>query len=899
MGRLAWSQLRNRPVRLTALLVGMLVATTSFTLLTAAAHTAQLRTTGTVSAHFVPAYEILVRPEGSRTELETRTGTVQPNFLAGIFGGITIADYQRIAGVSGVDVAAPIAMVGYTLVKIALPVLLPAADNAGSGRELFRYTTSWVSDGGSSRIDQPSSYLYLTSDRLKLSAAGGTDELLPGGRRAVVCPSSPAAAGNPFGAAEQSSAWCWSRVNGTAGAFVSNEPTHRAFATVNWSIPMLIAAVDPTAEARLDGLNRAVTSGHYLGQSIRSSPGAAQSTIPVLAAATSGVGEHAETTVERLPSPSSPVELSVARMIREESVPGKRFLTVRTTAQQAYATLVRAMRGPGNAEPIRQIYTAGPTRYTREASGELTPRRVSNPISIWRSRQRTTSQLAAPMDNANYQYRKLRQDPQNARDSAPQTQVVGLFDPAKIRAFDPLSEVPLGPYQPTKAVAANAASRAALGGSGLLPSLNLGGYVSQPVDLVTSMSALSTLENAGYRDINRNAPISAIRVRVAGVTGSNSASLERIREVAQQIAVGTHLDVDIVAGSSPQPTAISLPAGRYGQPPLALTEAWVKKGVAVAILNAVDKTSVTLFVLILIACVLFVANAASAATRARRRELGVLACLGWKRRQLFASLLGEIAAIGLAAGVLGLVLALCLSSALGLHASAQRAALAVPIAAAVAVVAGLFPAWRAARADPIESVRPPILGVRRRHQPRGITGLAMVNLLRNPGRALVGAASLAIGIAAVTVLTALTFAFHGVVVGSVLGDFVGYQVRGVDYIAVGATIGLGIFSVADVIFLNIIDRVAELATIHTFGWPASAIRRLIITEGALLGLTGSVVGAALGLTVAAELVGQLPIRVILLAAAACGTGVIVTTAAALLPARALQRLPAALLIAQE
>jgi putative ABC transport system permease protein len=87
MWRLAWSQLRFRAVRLVALLAGMLLATTAFTVLTAASRTAQLRTVGTVTAHFVPAYDILVRPKGARTPLETETNTVQPNFLSGI--GVT------------------------------------------------------------------------------------------------------------------------------------------------------------------------------------------------------------------------------------------------------------------------------------------------------------------------------------------------------------------------------------------------------------------------------------------------------------------------------------------------------------------------------------------------------------------------------------------------------------------------------------------------------------------------------------------------------------------------------------------------------------------------------------------------------------------------------------------
>jgi putative ABC transport system permease protein len=897
MGRLAWLQLRFRPVRLIALLAGILLATTAFTVLTAAARTAQLKTTGTVAAHFIPAYDILVRPRGARTRMEGQTGTVQPDFLSGIFGGITTGQYRQIAGITGVSVAAPIAMVGYTLVKVAIPVLLPAADDAGAGRELFRYTTTWVSAGGSSRISQPSSYLYLTPDRLTLSSAGDSDEVLRGGSHAVACPQQLTAGGNPFGPAAQSTAWCWSRVNGTAGAFISSEPAHRAFATVNWSIPMLIAAVDPAAEARLDGLDHAVISGHYLAQLAGGTrSGSGQATFPVLAAASSGVGEYATTTVERLSPPSAPVQLSLAKMTSEQSVPGTPVRTERTTAQQAYAALLHAMRGPGNADPVREIWTAGPTRYAR-AGGILTPRRVSNPLSIWRPAEATSSLLAAPMDNADDQYRALQ--PHLAAGPEPEAQLVGRFDPAKVRSFDPLSQVPLGAYQPTAAAPASAASRATLGGSDLLPSLNLGGYVSQPVDLITSLSALPALESSGYGDLDAQAPISAIRVRVAGVTGPNPVSLERIREVAQQIAVRTHLDVDIVAGSSPEPVTIGLPAGKYRQPALTLTEDWVRKGVAVTILTEVDKNSVTLFVLILVVCVLFVANSASAAIRGRRRELGVLACLGWTRPRLFAAVLGEIAVIGVAAGVLAAILALGLSSVLGLRAPPERAFLAVPIAAAVAVIAGLVPAWLGARADPVESVRPPVLGVRRRRQPRGVAGLAMINVLRTPGRALVGAVSLAVGITALTVLTALTFAFRGVIVGSLLGDAVAIQVRAVDYVAVIATVVLGVLAVADTIFLNITERVAELAVIRAFGWPESALSRLIITEGAIIGLAGSLTGAALGLAAAAEFAGQLPIPLILTAAAAAVAGVIVTAAAALLPARALRRTPVAPLLAQE
>ena len=166
MGRLAWSQARFRPARTLALIAGVLVAAIAFTVLTAASRTAQLRTTGTVSAHFVPAYDILIRPRGARTAVENRTGTVQPDFLSGIYGGITMAQYHQIQHVPGVQVAAPMVMVGYAELQAAIFEPVPAAALAGSGRQLYRISTTWVSGNGASRVAQPPSYLYVTPLRL-------------------------------------------------------------------------------------------------------------------------------------------------------------------------------------------------------------------------------------------------------------------------------------------------------------------------------------------------------------------------------------------------------------------------------------------------------------------------------------------------------------------------------------------------------------------------------------------------------------------------------------------------------------------------------------------------------------------------------------------------------------
>ncbi len=904
MGRLAWSQLRFRPARALALLVGLLVAATAFTVLTAASRTAQLRTVGQVTANFRPAYDILVRPKGSRTAVEDTTGTVQPDFLSGIYGGITTSQWQQIEQIPGVQVAAPIAMVGYAQLGAGIFWPVPAAALKESGRQLYRFSTTYVSDNGASRITQPPSYLYVTPQRLTggYNSIPASDGSGPGCMLTGDIPVKPGQ--DPFGTAAQSTTRCWSRVNQYD---LPGSPDPEAGFFVSWNFPVLIAAIDPAAEAKLDGLNQAVISGRYLPENGTSRG----PQIPVLASAASGMDEYAQTALQQLTAPARMPDMDVAWASAQASAPGRTVATERSTAQQAYAgafeqlgtVTLRTPNGSFTDTPVGGYWSVGPVSYQRGPSGALTPRQVTNPASAWF----TGSGGSVAMDDEDSQYRTVishtkatLQTTQAGGTNPALIDVSGRFNPAKIQAFDPLSRVPLGAYQPVVVTPATAASRQLLNGGDLEPSQNLGGLVSQPVNLITTLSALPALENSqDYSGVSAADPISSIRVKVADVTGAGALSRERINAVAQQIAQRTGLDVDVVAGSSPAPKTINLPAGRYGPPALILTEDWVKKGVAVTILSAVDKASVALFTLILVVCVLFVANAATAAVRGRRRELGVLAAVGWRPSRLFATVLGELAGLGLAAGLVAGAIALPISAGLGLSVAPGRALLAVPVAVAVAMVGGLFPAWRAAHADPVSSVRPPALAVRRARQPGGIIALALLNVARTPGRTLIGVVSLAVGIAALTMLAGVTDAFRGIVVGSLLGDAVAVQVRGVDYVAAGATVALGVLAVADVVFLNITERAAELATLRSFGWRDTVLARLVVTEGVIIGLTGSLLGAGLGLGAAAWFAGHLPVRLLSIAAAVVAAGIIVSAAATLLPAALLRRLPATQLLAEE
>ena len=109
---------------------------------------------------------------------------------------------------------------------------------------------------------------------------------------------------------------------------------------VTWTIPVLIAAIDPDAEAKLDGLNKALVSGSYL----KENEGDSGPTLPVLASSASGMNEYAQTTLQQLTAPSAMPDMNAAWASAQASAPGRTVATVRTTAQQAYAAVLKGHR---------------------------------------------------------------------------------------------------------------------------------------------------------------------------------------------------------------------------------------------------------------------------------------------------------------------------------------------------------------------------------------------------------------------------------------------------------------------------------------------------------------------------------------------------------------------------
>ncbi|HEV7752238.1 MAG TPA: ABC transporter permease [Baekduia sp.] len=925
MLRLIVSELAHRRGRALAMLAGIAVATASFTVLTGASDSSRLEVRGNVTRHFRTAYDVLVRPRGSTQPLERRDGLVQQNFLSGIFGGITMGQYRAVGRTPGVDVAAPLAVFGYVMPTAYVPVRLGDALRSGT-RTAFSVRTRWSAAHGTVVVRDPDSYVYVTRRPLapfpphdsSQSVKALAFEDLGSGGGVQMCPIASSAA-SAFSLGARSWLSCWSTRNGRQGLGRYGDPASvvaNLGAQVAFPFPLLIAGIDPDAEARLSGADRAVVSGRYLrsDEGVRTVPssGIASGVVPVLAASSSAVDLTARAEVRRLPARAGAefvaarVDRGAARRALEDNGPGTPVAARTVRAPDAYAALLDQLRVLPTW--IDALWTAGPSRYTVLGPKHLRAQPVASDPFVWGSAYGWTGTgegfVNAPVTGHDLGFRRIDQHIVGASHMPllPMMQAVGTFDPSRLAGATNPEAAPLNPFHPATTALADERSARVLGGDTLAPDGNMAGYATPAPALLTTLAARKLLLNPNVfsnAQPQQAAPISVIRVRVRGVTGVDATSRERIRVVAERIAKHTGLQVDVTAGSSTTPVRVELPASRLGRPRVTLGEGWIKKGVATAILTAVDRKSLILFALVLLVCALFCVNATAAAVRTRTTELGVLACVGWPARRLFAYLLTEVGLIGLAAGVIGTLVALPAGWLLGLPVSGARALVAIPAATLLALAAGAVPAARAARSDPLEAVRPAVRPVRSARAVRSVAGLATINLRRVPGRTLLGALSLSVGVFALTLLLAVTFAFRGAVVGTVLGDAVAVQVRTADYVAVAATLVLGGLAVADVLYLNLRDRSAEIATLRATGWREIQLTRLVALEGAGLGAVGGIAGALLGLGAAALFAGQWTTTMGLVAAAGAGVGLLIAILASIAPIVGLRRLPTATLLAEE
>jgi hypothetical protein len=245
--RVAWRSVRGRQTatKMTALAVALTVV--GFTVLGATATSKAVELRGAVDRAWQTPYDVLVRPSTSVTPLEARRGLVRPNYVTGIDGGITMKQLRIIRAIPGVDVAAPIAVVGFVEWPTAIEVRTPPSR---ASVQIYRFRATERADARLSQYPIETRFIVVAPQgRLTL---GLTADILTIGKRTIEC-RYPV---NCFaGVVCDFSGHC------ARGAFPSSSSARYYLPLLE---PVVVAGIDPVAEQRLVGLKRCLRHGTYL-----------------------------------------------------------------------------------------------------------------------------------------------------------------------------------------------------------------------------------------------------------------------------------------------------------------------------------------------------------------------------------------------------------------------------------------------------------------------------------------------------------------------------------------------------------------------------------------------------------------------------------------------------------
>lgn len=889
--RYAVGELRGRLSRTVPTLLASVLAVSSFVVLTGTVERQRLEVTELVNSNYRGAYDILVRPKGSTSAMETADGLVRQNYLSGIYGGITMAQVAQIRKVTGVQVAAPIAMVGVTW---RLQQIVIDAEKALAGRQrvLLRYVTNDQARNGTSKSQSWTGYIYVS--RAKVTEDGFVDRIgkaseRVAGKTVQVCVEPDPVADQP-GAAMNDPAVRWYSICRSVGDLTSRP------ITLSLRYPLLIAAVDPDAENALVELGSATVKGRSLDKaSAADAKGTEDTTIvPAVMASDFPADYQTSMRVDYLPDsvidPLFSAKTNTARrkLVMAATSAGE-FTTVSGDAATQYREAAADPWAKTSVEgPTTQIITSllqpSDVQYQQQG-GVLQPVVQNNPASVWFNDADNGTFWGRPVTVADTSYRHLELKPRrDVQTKFVALNVIGEFDPATVGASQGSTGL-LGAYSPQPLTAADDASKAALGDKPMRSDLNPAGYLQNPPSLLISLDSLPKFD-ATYKGLNATAPISAVRIRVNGVTGVDPVSRERIRVAAEQIQQATGLDVDITLGTSITYRTVSLPATDLGSPALQLKEAWIKKGVAVTISDALDTKSLALFILVLISAALTVAIAATASVRARHRELAILSCLGWRSGRLRMLVFTEALVLGLVAGVVGAGVAVPIGQAFGLPVDPAKLWLAIPIACVLNLAGALAAAVDAGRSGLVASMNDVSgLAGALRLKARGPVGVGITMLAQRPRHLALGAAAVAVGTAAVAMVVEVNWTFAGTVVGSVLGDAVAIQTQTSDVVAVALLAVLALISVAVVLFTGATEDAQALAALRAVGWRDRSIAVLITSQGAIIGLIGATAGLLIAMTTMAVTFGVNPVASFLPAGGIFAAAILAVSGAALPVAR--------------
>jgi hypothetical protein len=838
---------------------------------------AHVQVTSQVDAHWRGSYDILVRPPSSRLDLEKTGGLVEPNFLGFTgAGGITLDQLAGIRGLADVALAAPATFIGYVTESASAPTIhitklpstptlyqveLTIASSDGLGQKLiYRQQVRVLLGPPTTPGGEPLAVSDYGSNKSSGRLPDGTytidisgDTMLPG-------ITSPVLAVDPV--AEQQ---LLGSTGGTLAPLVNlaGQPLTaktfdpRLIPDPYWqtsAILGLLATKPSTADRpvfpilvadRVDSPLTLTLDVMQVGAPITGSlddtaaPGALLDRAAAMAGSGTTPAGQTSTDLTGQLRPLAPTGL-VAPWLGSTSAEASNMFRFPTEFRSAlsgrpgYATVTPPA---GRTGPTFRIEPAGVVGIGGKAG-------IGSGVTTVATGTEQTYRTLEPVDNPLLKGFIRAADYDRPFVFAP----TGTFDMSALAPpSDPLTYVPLGAYDPPDTTLVADPSGAPVTPRAMTPTLNPTGLLQVPPLAIADLRAAVAFRG--------RAPLDAIRVRVAGLSGFDEGAKAKVERVASAIAA-MGLDVDIVAGSSPQAVNIYVPVYDTATVPPSdlgwVQQHWTTLGAATRVVHGLGDTNVALLALATLSLVVVIVGLEVLFAATRRRDAAVLAAVGWSRGARVRWQVSE----ALTAGVLVTAVGLVAWTALG----RSPAALAV-----VAGIGAAFPLAAVAAALLMPVTAGTVVGtgrgggLLRRVPVDGLTAFSLRSLAARPLRSVV--TILALGTAAATTGPALALvATVGLRVGPTrLAGAVGAQLAPFQLALLGLAAAGSIGFCIVAIRASVADREDEFLALAASGWQPAQLRGVLRRERASIALPAALFAGTLAFVVATPVTEAAPL----------------------------------------
>ena len=821
----SWKRTRER---LILLIIGVVVISSGLSYLFHLTETTKGTVVENLQKSWISSYDVVVKPKDSISK-----NLLEPNYLNGITGGISIDQFNTIKEIEGVEIAAPISIVGYAELGVIHKGLFKEDLTSG----IYRVHLNEQGNDGTGNLNIKD-YSYYFSEGLMIK------EDIQG--------------------------------------LLSSKQVSKEISITQMQ---LLVGIDPIEEAKLVGLDKAIDyqgNSRYF-DSLKDKAQQKESTnsfeIPVIINSNSFSQTLHTAHLEKLD-----MEFETEQQQKESinvisknggfdflnTLPkGELINSISLTSKELednYFSSITENAPPEHAETnLNPLLEARETSMVIYKSSPLQYEETESPfVDRWNHAYITKQvpiNLEFPFDQAvpKVGYRDLpmidtlKEVKEGELPILPfvKYNVVGFYNSNNITALnDPLNELPLETYRPPKAkLVLDENSKPINPTKDVMGIGNPTGFLTNPPNIITTVEAAEKLTNGNS--------ISSIRVKINGVDGVGEASQNKVENIAKEIADKTGLVTTVTLGSSPQPTITEI---QKGDNTLGWVEQpWINIGNAITIFRETTLGYSGVIISMLLVAVVYVFSTSLVSFLSRRKEFSILLSLGWqlthiRKMLMIESVIQWLMVVFVSFGIECLIF-------LQNGVFSTNRILYISAFALLVYALSLIPLASMVRnITPYEAMRTGEISTlgKRMIRTNGMIGLIINNVLSKWKRNLLSLLVIAMPTALFSFYLFVTFRLQGLLYTSFLGEYVALSIDNTHYITLAIAFVLSILTTAEIMWQNIAERKNEIGIMQAIGWNRLTIRLTILIEGAVIGFIAGIAGLIITISVIGFIYGEFP-----------------------------------------